>query len=110
MLEKEDKVSRTDRDANEATPIQIAQRDSPILCDDQPPLDAVSYWRRITTAYRECFRAALVRIGAELGATPLRCGSPSAPVKLTMAERLSLGGEQVPRGPVSTRGCPFEDL
>jgi hypothetical protein len=31
-------------------------------------------------------------------------------VKLTMAERPSLGGEQVPRGPVSTRGCPFEDL
>jgi hypothetical protein len=75
-----------------------------------PPLDGrkllAAYYNRVSRVFPRC----PVRIGAELGATPLRCGSPSAPVKLTMAERLSLAGEQVPRGPVSTRGCPFEDL
>src|SRR3977135_2207518 len=42
-----------------------------------PRWTAVSYGRRVTTAYRECVRVARVRIGTRAGGPPLIPASPS---------------------------------
>ena len=42
-----------------------------------PRWTAVSYGRRVTTAYRECVRVARVRIGTRAGVAPLIPASPS---------------------------------